>query len=172
VENPQARTMKREWTRREWLEPGGAGADNRQHRALIGAVGAEGCSVLSFLLERRHFVLLSRFEGILTSDDLMRQDRLVCAFSAREGPARSIVDFTDVVTVEIDTGTITALAQRRVRRPRLFVVPQPEMFGLARLYSAHTGLAGQVEPSLVRTRAEAYAALGLDDPAFEPIALD
>jgi hypothetical protein len=128
--------------------------------------------VLSFLLERRHFVLLSRFEGSLTDDQLVRQDRLVRAFSAREGRPRSILDFTDVVKVEVDTRLIAALARRTVRRPRIFIVPQPEIFGLARLYSTHSGLAGQQEPSLVRTRAEAYAALGLEDADFQPVALD
>lgn len=128
--------------------------------------------MLSFLIERRHFVLVSRFAGSLTNDDLVRQDGLVRAFSARQGPARSIVDFTDVTAIEVDTALITTIAQRTVRRPRLFVVPQPAMFGLARLYSAHSGLAGQKEPTLMRSRTEAYAALGLDDPQFEPLALE
>ena len=128
--------------------------------------------MLSFLLQRRHFVLLSRFEANLTNDDLLRQERLARAFSAREGPTRSIIDFTDVVRIEVDTAVIVALARRPIRRSRIFIVPLPEMFGLARLYTIHTGLAGQTEPLLVKTRAEAYDALGLQGPVFQPLALE
>jgi hypothetical protein len=129
--------------------------------------------VLSFLFERRHRVLLSRFGGTVGDAELTRQVRLASAFARREGPLRTIVDFTDVTDFTVDMRTITGLAARADRHDRVFIVPQPEIFGLARLFSTHNNLAGSTTPpSLVKTLAEAYAAFALDDPDFQPMTLD
>ena len=68
--------------------------------------------------------------------------------------------------------TITGLAARPASHTRVFIVPRPEMFGMARLYTAHNTMAGSAAPSLVKSRAEAYAALALQEPDFQPITLD
>ena len=128
--------------------------------------------MLSFLFEQRHRVLLSRFGGSVTDDELRRQVRLAKAFATREGPLRTILDFTDVTDIQVDTRTITALATRTASHTRIFIVPRPEMFGMARLYTAHNTMAGSTAPSLVKSRAEAYATLALQEPDFQPIALD
>lgn len=128
--------------------------------------------MLSFLFEQRHRVLLSRFDGRVTDEELTRQVRLAQAFAAREGPLRTILDFTDVTDIQVDTRTIAALAAHTTSHPRVFIVPRPEMFGLARLYTTHNSMAGSTAPALVKSRAEAYAALALQDPDFQPITLD
>lgn len=130
--------------------------------------------VLTFLFEPHHRVLLSRFEGQLSEQDLRRQGERVRAFEARAGLMRLILDFTGIETIQVEAPFIAALGSGIPNgAERVLVAPQPEMFGLVRLYSTHVDIAGRTPPRLVRTRAEAYAAFGLgDDAAFEPIDLD
>lgn len=67
--------------------------------------------MLSFLFDERHRVLLSRFSGTLTRDDVERQAGLVRALEEREGVMRLILDFTELGSVEVETS-------REGRRPR------------------------------------------------------
>jgi hypothetical protein len=127
--------------------------------------------MLELLFDRRHRVLMARFSGTLTVADLAQSDVGGRAVLAREGAMRSILDFSAVGAIDVPSAEFAA----RGRRPaivgsqrRIYVVPRPELFGLARMYATHQQLAGGTEPLLVVSLAAALDALGIADAAFEP----
>ncbi len=124
-----------------------------------------------FFLEHRHHVLLTRFVDTLTDTDLVEHNRLAREISDRQDITARIVDFTDITSVEAAVSTIVELAERQGRLTRVFIVPRPEIFGLARLYATHNSLSGVRQPLLTKTRAEAFALLDLDAPDFQPYAV-
>lgn len=129
----------------------------------------------TFALERRHRAVLVSFSGSLTEQDLLDHDRAAREVHARYGFMRGIVDFSAVTEVAVPTAEFVRRARRtpvmgEVRRA--FVVPQPAMFGLARVFTSHHQIDGSNEPILVRTLADACAALAFDAPQFEPISLE
>lgn len=128
--------------------------------------------MLDLLFEREHRVILVRFSDHLTAADLHRLDREARAFAAREGPVRGIVDFTGVKVVEVASSVIAGLGMERPimgQAARIYVVPQPELFGLGRIYATYQRHTGSNEPMLVATLAEAYAAFDLRDPDFQSL---
>ncbi|HVZ19713.1 MAG TPA: hypothetical protein VG871_01550, partial [Vicinamibacterales bacterium] len=52
--------------------------------------------------------------------------------------------------------------------PRYVIAPQPHIYGLARMFQI-TSRAGRDGLHVVRTADDAYAALGLRSPQFEPL---
>jgi hypothetical protein len=125
-----------------------------------------------FSLERRYRAVLVTFSGSLTEQDLLDHDRAARAIRERYGYERGIVDFSGVTEVEVPTAEFVRRARRTPSMgevQRVFVVPQPAMFGLARVFTSHHQIDGNNEPVLVRTLAEACAALSLDTPHFEPV---
>jgi hypothetical protein len=129
--------------------------------------------MLELLFERRHRVMLARFFDRMTAEDLQRLDAEGRAFADREGAVRGIVDFTDVSVVDVSTSVIANLGRMQPmmgrQAERIFVVPQPELFGLGRLYATYQRHGGNNEPVLVATMTEAYAAYDLRDPDFQPL---
>ena len=129
----------------------------------------------TFALERRHRVVLVKFSGSLTEQDLLEHDRVARVIHERYGFTQGIVDFTAVSEVQVPTAEFVRRARRipvmgEVRR--VFVVPQPAMFGLARVFTSHHQIDGSNEPILARTLAGACAALKLDQPQFEPVTIE
>lgn len=128
--------------------------------------------MFALLFERRYNVLLVRFSDRLAHDDLAHLDRQARAFVARHGVSRGLVDFTDVSVNEIDTAEFVRRGQQAAimtAQDRVYVMPQPELFGLGRMFSTYQKIAGNREPIIVRTIDEAYKALDLTDPKFEPL---
>lgn len=128
--------------------------------------------MLSFLFEHRYRVLLSRFSGGVGDEDLLSQVRLAKAIGARRTVSGAIMDFTDVASFDVSPGVVSSLARLANRKSRVFVVPTPEMFGLARLYATINGLSSVRPPMLVKTREEAYRCLDLVSPTFEPLEVE
>lgn len=130
--------------------------------------------MLAMFFERRHRVLLARFSDRLTPADVALLYDAAREFAAREGLTRGLVDFTDVGVVEVDTAEFIRRGQQAAvmtDQHRVYVVPRPDLFGLGRMFSTYQKIAGNREPQLVRTMAEAYRALDLVDPEFEPLPL-
>lgn len=124
--------------------------------------------------ERRHNVLLVRFSGRVTPEDFARLDVAARALVASQGPAHGLVDFTDVETFDVDTQAFVQRGQRAAimtGKQRIFVMPRPDFFGLGRMFATHQKIGGNLEPVVVRTMGEAYKALELVDPEFEPMPL-
>jgi hypothetical protein len=128
--------------------------------------------MLDLLFEHKHRVIMVRFSDRMTMDDLGRLDSKARAFAQREGPVRGIVDFTAVTVVDIPSAVIANLGMSKPimgQAARVYVVPQPELFGLGRIYGTYQRHGGNNEPTLVATLAEAYAAFDLHDPDFQPL---
>jgi hypothetical protein len=119
-------------------------------------------------------VLLVRFEGVVARQDLERLRADTGTFVVRHGSCDGIVDFTGVTRADLDASYLRALGGRprvMVGSRRILVAPQPEMFGLTRMYGLQQSLITDNEPMVVHTLDEAYAHLGLTSPRFAPLAL-
>lgn len=128
--------------------------------------------MLIALYDYRYRVFLGPLSGTLSPDDLMalRQAGIDCV--AKEGPSRGIVHFSGVREVAVPTNMFVAEIRRRACRSRIaycFVMPEPELFGLGRLYSTYRRLSGNLEPLVVSSLQEAYDALQMTEPNFQPL---
>jgi hypothetical protein len=123
--------------------------------------------------EVRRRILLVRCGGVVTADDLTALEALARRFVHQHGPLPTIVDLSAVRGLAVPTGVVAALAQRPPimgDQVRAYVVPNPEAFGLARLYATYQALAGFKPPRLARTLDEALAVLDVDDAGSRPSA--
>lgn len=130
--------------------------------------------MLALFFERRHNVLLVRLSGRVVAEDLARLDVTARALVAQQGPSRGLVDFTGVDVFDIDLPAFIQRGQRAAimtNQQRVFVTPRPDLFGLGRLFSTYQKIGGNLEPLVVRTMDEAYRAMELVDPEFEPLPL-
>jgi hypothetical protein len=125
---------------------------------------------LSF--DRRHKVLMARATGVFSSDDITALDAKIVRVVSREGELRGILDFTAVEALAVSASRLAV----RGRQPpvlgasdRVFVAPQPDINRFCRSFAEHQRGSGNVGPKLVTTLGEAYTALGLVNPQFEPV---
>ena len=122
----------------------------------------------------RHCKLVwARFSGQLARSDIVDFDRATEVFLKTEGCANFILDFTTIESVAMPD---RALAERG-RRPhmcpghqRVVVAPQPEIFGLYRVFAANQSMIGSAAPTIVKTMQQALLHLGVGNPDFKPIA--
>jgi hypothetical protein len=116
--------------------------------------------------------MLIRVEGKLTDESL------VALYQTSRGyPAASfcIVDFSAVTHFAVSRGFIRRLANQKAAmadtNSLLFIVaPQPYVYGLCRMFQT---LGEGKSPLLliVHTLDEAFAAMGIEPPHFEPLAV-
>jgi hypothetical protein len=127
-----------------------------------------------FEFDSTNKILMVRFEGRVT-------DEMVHEFYRVEGPkiisslefAASIVDFTDVTSMELSPNMVRGLAwlkplDTETERPRVIVAPAPHAYGLARMFASH---GEETRPSLhvVRSMEQARAVLGKVHFEFKPL---
>jgi hypothetical protein len=123
------------------------------------------------LFDRDHKVLLVRFGRALTRQALEAMVQAAREFMAVHGNCDGIVDFSAVEKIDIDVAYLRAYGgSPRVMAgaKRILVAPNDEMFGVSRLYGLHQANSQGEEPMVVRDLQEAYDALGLKDPDFQP----
>ncbi len=128
--------------------------------------------MFQLLFEPRHRVLLTRIFGTYVLDDIVVRDRAAERFVARHGLVRGLMDFTGVKSIEVPIDRVVKRAHEPPvlpGQPRVIVAPDPLTYELNRVVIAHQLYSRKVEPLLVRTIEEAYAALELVEPRFEPI---
>jgi predicted RNA-binding Zn-ribbon protein involved in translation (DUF1610 family) len=136
---------------------------------------AQAMRVFQLLHDKRHNVLLTRFSGIYVATDISLRDKAVGRFVERNGLARGIMDFTAVEAVDIP---IEVVVQRSSRpgllrgQARVIVAPREPLWAMNRIFAAHRLFRQGEEPLLVRSIEEAYQALSMVDPVFEPVAID
>ena len=115
--------------------------------------------------------ILIQVEGKLTDESL------VALYQTSRGyptASFSIVDFSAVTVVAVSCGFIRKLANQKAAMAdtsSLFVVaPQPYIYGLCRMFQT---LGGDKSPLILvaRTLDEAFVAIGLEPPHFEPLAV-
>jgi hypothetical protein len=129
--------------------------------------------VFELSYERHHKVLRSRFSGLFEPRDLAALDAVVRRFVAEHGPVRGLMDFSDTTFVAVPETLLAArsrLPQISPGQHRVIVAPADAAFALAQAYASSQRDHGNVEITVVRTAAEAHAALGLVDPVFETLA--
>jgi hypothetical protein len=127
--------------------------------------------MLRLAFDRKNRVLRVSVSGIFASEDLEALDHAVIEFIAREGQVRSIYDYSAVEAVAVPQSRIVQRAQQPaiVREERVMVV-SPAVGGDAmRAYGRYQREAGEKEPMMVDSLEEAYAALRLRNPRFEPV---
>jgi hypothetical protein len=124
--------------------------------------------------DRRFNVLLVRFAGVYSSQDISDWQLAALDFASRQGPAHVIRDLGSVDAIAVPASKIV---QRGLRPPlfdgykRVTVAPRPDLYETAHLFGVHQKQTGISPPILVATLDEAFRALDLVDPHFEPIEL-
>lgn len=122
--------------------------------------------------DRQHNVLLVRLVGTFTPQSMQRMDTACATFLNAEGPAHSIFDFTTVNAIDMKVERVERRAEQAQLCPgfeRILVAPQPPFFAMAEAFRDHQRSQGLAAPQVVRTMAEAEAALGLGPLLFKPV---
>jgi len=118
-------------------------------------------------------VLLARFTGVFSSEDVAALDQAVIEFTARHGPVHGLLDFTGLEATSVPMSKLLKRAQQPPISPghkRVFVVSEAQGQEAAREFASQQVLAGADRPQIVATLAEAYRLLGLSEqPHFEPV---
>ena len=131
--------------------------------------------MFQLLFEPRHNVLMTRLYGTYVEPDITLRDKAVARFVARHGLARGIMDYTSVEAVDVPIEVVVrrsagpALLQGQAR---VIVAPREPLWAINRIFAAHQLYRRGDEPLLVRSLDEAYQALAIDKPAFEPVPTD
>lgn len=126
-----------------------------------------------FEFDAQNKILLSRFEGRLTDASAAEFYQALRKRATATGASAGIIDFSSTLEFAISSEMIRQLARQKpvasaIGRPRVIVAPQTHAFGLFRMFQIegeHTRPLLQV----VRTMEEAFAALGVQSPHFEPL---
>jgi predicted RNA-binding Zn-ribbon protein involved in translation (DUF1610 family) len=131
--------------------------------------------VFQLLHDKRHNVLLTRFSGTYVVTDISLRDKAVGRFVARNGLARGIMDYSAVEKVDIPIEVVVERSAKPGLLPgqaRVIVAPREPLWAMNRIFAAHRLYRQGEEPLLVRSIEEAYQALFMVDPVFEPVAVD
>ena len=118
-------------------------------------------------------VLLLRVEGLFTDELLAQGQPVVRKHWAATAPRAGIVDFSSVTEFAVSAEFIRQMAGQvlvvdATGSPIVFVAPAPAAFGLSRMFQI---LGDRKRPQLrvVHSLDEAFAALDIQSPHFEPL---
>jgi hypothetical protein len=128
--------------------------------------------MFTLFLDRKHRVVLTRFSGTLRHEVLMAQAVAARRIATSEGPTRGLLDFSHVDAVDISVETLKMMGARPQNitdQVRVYVIPNDDHFGGARMFGTYQDLSGNIAPQIVRTMAEAYGILQITDPDFQPL---
>lgn len=131
--------------------------------------------LFQLLFDSHHNVLMTRVYGTYMESDITLRDKAVARFVARQGKARGIIDFSDTEAVAV---TVDMVVRRSAGpalledRQRVIVAPREPLWALQRIFAAHQLYRRGTEPILVRSLDEAYRALAIAKPDFEPVEID
>jgi hypothetical protein len=126
----------------------------------------------ALFFDSRQRVLLARLGRSFTPEAIERMQAAVRRFVAANGLCRAIADLSAVEEVDMPSRYMVELGRQRAilfGERRVLVAPRPDVFGLARMFGMNQAATGD-EPLVVRRLEEAYAALGIRDPDFRPVA--
>ena len=129
-----------------------------------------------FLFDSNHRILRCHFEGDITDPIITKFYEEASRYAAALDPVGAIIDFSEVGSFEVSPSIIRQLASLtpvmpNASAPRFIVSPSPKIFGLARMFQAE---GQETRPNLhvVKTAESALAALGANNPRFEPIRIE
>src|SRR5258708_22058793 len=123
-----------------------------------------------FAIDRRTGALLMKFAGPISTASLNAFDGEPKSFVAREGTMSTVIDFTGA-SVEVEVSLLIDQGRGRSLMPgesRVFVTKDSLLFGLLRICGAYQYGRGGKKPLIVPSLVEAFRALALADPQFEP----
>jgi hypothetical protein len=129
-------------------------------------------TMFALFIDRKHRVLLTRFSGVLRHEVLLAQALAARKLATSEGPLRGLLDFSYLEAVDIAVETLKEMGgrpQNIANQVRVYVIPNIDHFGGARMFGAFQDNSGNVAPHVVRTMADAYRALLITDPEFEAL---
>jgi len=128
-----------------------------------------------FLFDPVNKILLFRSEGRLTDESLAESYQAIRKKSTATDASIGIWDLSSVREFGVSTQFIRQLANQEpampdaTRRPRIIVVPDTVGFGLSRMFQS-VGEPTRPLLQVVHTLEEAFSALGVQSPYFEPLA--
>ena len=128
--------------------------------------------MIEVAFERRHRILLGRFIGVFSSDDIEALDRVVKKFVQENGPVVGLMDWSDVDTIAVPPWRLIQRGrapQIALGQQRVMVAPDGPLHDMVRAYADQQRNYGNLDPVVVRSLEEAYDALGVVDPVFEPV---
>ena len=115
-------------------------------------------------------ILLLRVEGRLTDESLAEVQQAARKYWVAFDPSAGIVDFSSVTEFAVSAEYLREIVEQEhpFNRPRFIVAPTTVGFGLFRMFQT---LGQDTWPLLrvVRTTDEAFAALLIQSPHFEPL---
>ncbi|MDB5488414.1 MAG: hypothetical protein JWQ58_2129 [Reyranella sp.] len=128
--------------------------------------------MIEVAFERRHRILLSRFIGVFSFDDIEALDRVVKKVVHENGPVAGLLDLSNVDTIAVPPWRLIQRGrapQIALGQQRVMVAPDGPLHDMARAYADQQRDYGNLEPIVVRSLEEAYDVLGIADPVFEPV---
>jgi hypothetical protein len=124
--------------------------------------------------DRANRILLFRLEGRFTDESVAEFYQAIRKYLTATDASAGIVDFSPVTEFVVSTEFICQLAEQKpcfpdaFTRPRIIVAPTTVGFGLARMFQI-LGSSSRPLLQVVHTLDEAFAALGIQSPNFEPL---
>jgi hypothetical protein len=119
----------------------------------------------SYEIDPQREIVICRAWGRLTDDEVRGHYRRMVADPAFRPDYRQLADLTEVTDFTVDSRTIEDAARMHVFNPgtrRAFIAPKGVAFGLARMFSAYSAIAGQLMEVFADTR-HAEEWLGLSE---------
>jgi hypothetical protein len=127
----------------------------------------------NFEFDSANRILRCRLEGAVTDESLSECYRDIGKYAALTAPSTGILDLSAVASFEVSPETIRKLAGLPPaipdpRNPRVIIAQSPQVFGMARMFEIH-GEGTRPSLHVVRTKEEAFAILGIQEPQFERV---
>jgi hypothetical protein len=118
-------------------------------------------------------ILLARFGGRLTDKSLAELYGAIREYSTATDARATIMNFSSETVWAVSSQFIRELAHKEpavmdLTRPRFIVSPVTDGYGVSRMFQ-NVGRLTRPRLQVVRTMDEAFAALGVQSPHFEPL---
>ena len=127
--------------------------------------------------DSKHKILLVTFGKVATEEIVRDIHSVVARFVDAQGPCSGIADFTAVKSSALSVRSIRSLAELIPAIPdipgalRVFVAPQPAVYGLSRLLQILREQQG-IDIHVVHSLEEGYALLRVPSPDFEDVSVE
>lgn len=103
--------------------------------------------MFALAFDRRHKILLTCFNGIFNSTDIVELDAAVIKFTADHGPVHGILDFSGVAAVSVPPSKRQPAISPTYKR--IIVANSAELSQATRTFATEQGAAGISEPVIV-----------------------
>jgi hypothetical protein len=128
-----------------------------------------------FEFDQKHRVIRCTMTGPITDGDLLEYYKEAARYAEQTNALAGILDFTGVTIFNVSAATVQTLASfdpamPDPERPRFIVAPSNHIYGMSRMYQI---MGEPTRPALhvVRSLEDVYAALGIKEPDFKPLAI-